>query len=421
MLPEGSSVAAAAQVISKDKVIIGRIRITCIQDHPSTEICQENFKTYQTSCFATMPRPSADAMKHFCKLLRSRMGPKQTADSWDGIIHLENKAADKSREKQDGAPLTDKTPSLPSDDAAAMKLFAKLFGSRSQLKKKEDSWDGIVDLKNKVTDEFFWEKQDGTALASKLHRVDGKVKLFETLEKLKETRGSEWAALAFFSHRTVVGPLPPWIQKGLENGPDAKFMTLAGAFILDINPAIKATVLQNGGIQLWFFPAYKKMLVTLSEELTSLQLETLLEVAGTSVGFRGCEIYANLQDFEKEERFMEEPRITMLVYPRLEHPWNCIRTAFPVLEKSAGVDARFEDLAIRWAWEVAGGKSKSWRYATILRLPSVNQVLVAFHGSQEVGKMHWMHSFQRPLQSATLEIMEDTMESFLLAVSISPS
>ena len=30
--------AAAAQVISKDKVIIGRIRITCIQDHPSTEI-----------------------------------------------------------------------------------------------------------------------------------------------------------------------------------------------------------------------------------------------------------------------------------------------------------------------------------------------------------------------------------------------
>ena len=145
-------------------------------------------------------------------------------------------------------------------------------------------------MKNKVTDEFFWEKQDGTALASKLHRVDGKVKLFETLEKLKETRGSEWAALAFFSHRTVVGPLPPWIQKGLENGPDAKFMTLAGAFILDIHPAIKATVLQNGGIQLWFFPAYKKMLVTLSEELTSLQLETLLEVAGTSVGFRGCEI-----------------------------------------------------------------------------------------------------------------------------------
>ena len=73
MLPEGSSVAAAAQVISKDKVIIGRIRITCIQDHPSTEICQENFKTYQTSCFATMPRPSADAMKHFCKLLCQRL------------------------------------------------------------------------------------------------------------------------------------------------------------------------------------------------------------------------------------------------------------------------------------------------------------------------------------------------------------
>ena len=287
-----------------------------------------------------------------------------------------------------------------------------------QPKKTEESWDGKPDLKNKVIDKS-GEKQDGAPLRSKLYMVDGKAKLFETLEKLKERHGSEWAALAFFSHGTVGGPLPPWIQKGLENGPDAKFMTLVGAFVLDITPAITATVLQNGGIQLWFFPAYKKILVTLSEELTSLQLETLLEVAGTSVGFRGCEIFANLQDFEKVERFMQEPRITMLVYPRLEHPWNCVRTAFPVLEKSAGVDIRFEELAIRWAWEVAEGKSKSWRYATILRLPSVNQVLVAFHGQQDVGNMHWMHSFQRPLQTAILVIMEDTMESFLLAVSIS--
>ena len=116
MLPEGSSVAAATQAISKDQVIICDHRENQNQIHPYTSRitqvlkcvrrCQENFSTDQTLHVATMPRPSAAAMKRFGKLLRSCSQPKTAEDSWDGIINLENKVTDKSGLKQDGAPLT---------------------------------------------------------------------------------------------------------------------------------------------------------------------------------------------------------------------------------------------------------------------------------------------------------------------------
>ena len=270
-----------------------------------------------------------------------------------------------------------------------------------------DSWDGIIHLKN--TEEHCEEISDDESPSYKFSCLSNESGLFGLLDRLKTQYADNWSQLAFVEDSTVSGQLSDDFQQQLNEAktPTVQLITDIAAYILDRIPEMKAIMLWDGGVQLWFFLSHKIILITLAEELNAAQLACLLKFSNIGIGFRGKEVYANLWTFRPMS--ILQPEISLLIYPYLEQPWNCFTTTVPVLHNNA-----WKEAVIRWAWEFTKEKSPEGRYAVLVRLPCVNQLLVAFYRHP---KVQWLGWFRQPVEMAMLKIVDSELRD----VSMNPA